>query len=213
MQRKEMTMNSERLIAVALSLLGFGEVHAATPPSSIDRHALVTRHNITLVQPATHSVLQVGNGEFAFGLDVTGLQTTAGNTMSQWGWHSFPLPPGQRPEDLRLEGYDNSGRQVGYATNPKGQEALYAWLRENPHRLNLGRLRLLLDGKPVTVTAMGAMRQQLDLWSGLVVSSYTLAGQRVQVETCAHPSRDLVAVRIESSLVGTGRLAVEIAFP
>ena len=35
----------------------------------------------------------------------------------------------------------------------------------------------------------------------------------MRVETCCHPSRDVVAVRIESPLIASGRLAVTVAFP
>ena len=196
-----------------LFLAGAYAVTAAEQVTPIDRHALATRHNVALTNAVFHSVLQIGNGEFAFGVDATGLQTSMGNTMSQWGWHFFPLPAGQRPEGLKLEAFDTHGRSVGYATNPKGLEALFAWLRENPHRISLGRLRLLLDGRPVALKSLTGFRQELDLWSGLIVTRYTLDGQAVRVETCCHPTRDCVAVRIESPLVGAGRLAVELAFP
>lgn len=37
--------------------------------------------------------LQVGNGDFAFGVDNTGMQTFLPfNTMSSWAWHSDALP-------------------------------------------------------------------------------------------------------------------------
>jgi hypothetical protein len=42
--------------------------------------------------------LQVGNGNFGFGVDVTGLQTFSPfGTLSTWGRHNFSLPttPGQ----------------------------------------------------------------------------------------------------------------------
>src|SRR5690349_15787118 len=42
---------------------------------AIDRAALVARHRITLTQPDAMSPLSVGNGEFAFTADITGLQT------------------------------------------------------------------------------------------------------------------------------------------
>src|SRR4051794_14443906 len=68
--------------------------------SAIDRSALVRRHNplITRIDPL--SPLSVGNGSFAFTVDVTGLQTIPTEyqnamplcTMSQWGWHSTPKP-------------------------------------------------------------------------------------------------------------------------
>ena len=41
----------------------------------IDRHALVTRHNVVLTNADVYSPLSVGNGEFAFTVDITGLQT------------------------------------------------------------------------------------------------------------------------------------------
>ena len=56
--------------------------------SPIDRHALVTRHNIECNSLTT--TLPLGNGEFCFTADATGLQTFAGNAMSHWAWHSFP---------------------------------------------------------------------------------------------------------------------------
>jgi len=65
----------------------------------IDRQALVTRHTIErdCVDDNPRSVLQVGNGEFAFNADVTGLQTFHGQTLSNWGWHEDPLPKGMKP--------------------------------------------------------------------------------------------------------------------
>ncbi len=64
----------------------------------IDRHALVTRHNIECNLLAT--TLPLGNGEFCFNADATGLQTFAGNAMSHWCWHSFPGKDDLRPLNL-----------------------------------------------------------------------------------------------------------------
>ena len=107
---------------------------------AIDRKALVARHNPTLYKFDPLSPLSVGNGEFAFTADVTGLQTFPREyensmplcTMSQWGWHTTPLPAGLDPQQLRLTQYDTHGRQVGYHTSSEGQTELYNWLRENP---------------------------------------------------------------------------------
>jgi hypothetical protein len=177
----------------------------------------VTRHNVLLTNADARQVLQVGNGEFAFGADVTGLQTfLPAHTLSHWGWHTAPLPTGQRLEDLKLTDYDTHGRKVGYATSSKGQEAIYNWLRENPHRLNLGRLAVrltLTNGQPATLADLKNLRQELDLWRGLITSRYTVEGVPVKVETLCHPARDAVAVRLESPLFAAGRLRVELAFP
>lgn len=37
--------------------------------------------------------MQISNGNFAFGADITGLQTLLPfNTLSSWGWHNSSLP-------------------------------------------------------------------------------------------------------------------------
>ena len=64
----------------------------------IDRKRVVQTFNPRRNQSSTETPLQVGNGNFAFGVDVTGLQTFSPfNTLSTWGWHNFSLPttPGQ----------------------------------------------------------------------------------------------------------------------
>lgn len=80
----------------------------AASDSAIDRHALVNRHNITTNKPDPLTPLSVGNGEFAFTADITGLQTFPEfhekgmplHTMAQWGWHSFPNPQKYKMEDV-----------------------------------------------------------------------------------------------------------------
>ena len=96
----------------------------------------------------------MGNGEFAFNVDCTGLQSLPGvytriplATLSHWGWHSMPVPSGVDPKTLRYKLYDFHGRKVPYATDSAGQAATFNYLRENPHRLNLGRIGLFLDGR------------------------------------------------------------------
>ena len=70
--------------------------------SRIDRKAVVERHKIVTTKTNPQSPAQVGNGEFAFGVDITGLQTFVPfNTMAQWSWHSFPLPEGMSDKDYR----------------------------------------------------------------------------------------------------------------
>ncbi len=187
----------------------------------IDRHSLVRRHNPSLGGIDPRSPLTVGNGEFAFTADVTGLQTFPEPyergiplcTQAQWGWHSFSAPGGKGPLDLRLTPYDTYGRAVGYPTSSEGQQELFNWLRENPHRLHLGKIGLLLDGRSPKPKDLQQVRQTLDLWSGILKSSYLLQGTAVEVETCCHPRLDLVAIRVSSRLVGEGRLAAAIEFP
>lgn len=87
-----------------LTLLAAG-VAAAAAPSRIDRERIVRSFNPHRTDSSDETPLQVGNGNFAFGADITGLQTFRPfATMSTWGWHSFPLPEeeGQRSPGGKL---------------------------------------------------------------------------------------------------------------
>ena len=103
-------------VAGGLSLAASGAPRADT---KINRRSLVTRHNPVITRPDPTAPLQIGNGEFAFTADVTGLQTFGDvyergmplGTMAQWGWHSFPNPAGYKLDDV-LTPYDSHGRSV-----------------------------------------------------------------------------------------------------
>ena len=109
----------------------------------IDRKALVSRHNVVRTGSNPSSPLQVGNGKFAYGADITGLQTFVPfNTMSDWGWYEFPLPPGQTPADFQDTAWDVHGRPIPYASDDDAHPEINQWLFQNPYRLNLGRIGL-----------------------------------------------------------------------
>ena len=188
---------------------------AALPSASalpIDRHALVSRHNITWNEPAGR--LALGNGEFCFGVDGTGLQTFAGNSMSHWGWHSFPLPAGWTPETLPGTGTFQTGRLTGGDNSFDGKDAIRNWLFDNPHIINLGRLRLSRpDGRAILPGDIHNLTRTLDIWRGMQTSRYTLDGQHVVVRTCVHPTLDMVAISIESPLVKSSDLKVSLDLP
>lgn len=194
------------------------------PGPLIDRRSLVRRHNPVLHLLDPMSPLSVGNGEFAFTGDITGLQTFPDAyekgiplcTQSQWGWHSFPAPVGVSARDFRTERFDTHGRMVGYPTSSEGQKPLFDWLRENPHRLNLGRIGLRLrrsSGSDAGPDDLQGVEQTLDLWSGLMSSRFSLEGVPVKVEVGCHPEFDLLAIVVESPLVTQKRLDIVLSFP
>lgn len=194
---------------IALSAL---LVTAATTQGAIDRHALVSRHAITWNEAAGQ--IPLGNGEFCFNADGTGLQTFGGNTMSHWGWHSFPPPTNWPAERIPPTGTFQQGRNTGPDVFPPDQAELRKWLFDNPHILNLGRLRLCrADGTEIAPGDITGLTRTLDLWSGQHVASYQIAGESVRVETCVHPTLDAVAVRIVSPLIERGALQVALDFP
>ena len=190
----------------------------------IDRQDLVRRHSPITRRLDPLSPLSVGNGEFAFTADVTGLQTFPEYydramplcTMSQWGWHTTPQPEEFRSQQFRLTMFEVHGRKVGYAVDAEGQAGLYKWLRENPHRLHLGRIGLKLmktDGSLARAEELTDIEQRLDLWTGLLTSRFRFSGRLVSLTTAVHPAIDLIAVSIESELIARGLLGVRFAFP
>ena len=213
----------------------------------IDRRALVARHAITITgagsSPGAAGPLSVGNGEFCATVDLTGLQTfpqrhpvadPAGGrpgtqlaTMAQWGWHRVP---GGDDRDLAacLHTYQTPRGPVRYvdmagtvsATGETPGSAAEAWLRGNPHRLDLARIGLvntgMVDaGPPASAPSpdeVTCAEQRLDLWTGTITSRYRLRGVPVHTVTACHPHRDALAVRIASPLLADG-LGLRIAFP
>jgi protein-glucosylgalactosylhydroxylysine glucosidase len=201
---------------------------------SIDRSALVSRHTVTLHQPDPVGVLAVGNGNFAFNADITGLQSFPEyyeksmpiGIMSNWGWHSFPNPKGYSLEnfpetctDIIRDGksakicYPSIDQLVQGVETGVPEEAEY--LRSNPHKFGIGRIGLEItkaDGTKAAIGDLENIAQKLDIWSGLLTSNFEVDGEPVHVETAAHPERDEVAIRIKSRLIQSQRLKVKIAF-
>jgi hypothetical protein len=200
----------------------FSQAASAEP---IDRHALVSRHDPTLEQFDSDNPLSVGNGQFAFTVDATGLQTFPEaflntmplGTLSQWGWHTAPNPHGWTIDHYPRTPFDSHGRQVGYVDIPGDRANPEAeFLRANPHRMHLGQIGFRLtkaDGRPAQSGDLADVRQTLGLWDGIVRSHFRFEGEPVEVETICHPTLDAIAVRVESPLLAVGRLAIQMRFP
>ncbi|WP_345763226.1 hypothetical protein [Diaminobutyricibacter sp. McL0608] len=198
--------------------------------TSVDRSRLVARHGVRLGRLEPESPLTVGNGDFCFTVDPTGLQTfpdaypvesrygepagTLLGTMSQWGWHSSP---GRVELESTMREYASPHGPALYADlggslsadAASGQSRQEEWLRNNPHRLDLGRIGLWLGGTTPTVSSLTEIDQQLDLARGLITSAFRLQDRPFRVQTAAHPARDAIGIRIE----GSGVRGLRFAFP
>lgn len=193
----------------------------------IDRQKLLERHNPHLVSVQKETPLSVGNGEFAFTADITGLQTFYEEqkkahvplcTMSQWGWHTAPGGDNRNEyytsSQVLKTTYDNCGRTVSYASECQpGNEEIYHWLRQNPHRLNLGRIGFLWNGEPIHPQDITKSEQTLTLYDGILKSSFTIGGYLVETETICARESDILGVTVRSEALGKGLLAVQISFP
>lgn len=215
-------MKSTRWSLCLLGLAGWlVSCVTTTKPEGIDRQALVQRNNPHVVTFDSLSSLSVGNGEFAFTVDATGLQTFPEQyrlgvplgTQSQWGWHSFGNPQQYRPEET-LKEYDfGHGHTELYATqfNEPGRAREAAdWYRVNPHRLHLGIVGMELPAG-TQAQQLEDVQQQLDMYNGRIASHFVCSGTTYDVATLCHPDEDLVAADIRTA--GAGKPAIRLRFP
>ena len=199
-------------VASVLVIMPMASRAAAADDSPIDRHALVTRHNIQWNDAAGQ--IPLGNGEFCFNADGTGLQTFGGNSMSHWAWHSFPLPAGVTEKEVPPTGTFQKGRNKGGDVFAPDKQAIRTWMYDNPHVMNLGRIRFCKANRAeLKPKEISGLVRTLDLWSGVQTSDYQIDGQPVHVETSVDPKLDAVVVRIESPLLSRGDLQVAMDFP
>ncbi|KAL4901380.1 hypothetical protein BDW74DRAFT_160366 [Aspergillus multicolor] len=205
------------LLGTFLALLTINDAATTSDKSGTDRKDVVRRYNPIRTDLSTTTPMQVGNGNFAFGADITGLQTLLPfNTLSSWCWcnDSLPTTPNQTdPSDYTGMDYWTHGRLVNYAIPNPAEPEISQWLIANPHRVNLGRVGLLYKGRNISVDDLSETVQSLDLYSGVLTSEFILHGQKVAVTTIGDPSSDIVAVDVQSSLLQDGSLGVFFDYP
>lgn len=212
---------SSFLLSVTLSLSAF-----VVQSQGINREAVVKRHNVKVHKIDSLSSLTVGNGNFAFTVDATGMQSFPEayakgvplGTQSAWGWHSFPNTENLNVKDA-LKTYELEGRKISYTVQVKEPELgrkTVDYFRVNPHRLQLGNIGLEIkkkDGSLATAKDIQNIHQELNLWTGDVISSFTVEEIPVKVRTVAHQEKDVVSFFIESPLLTSKRIAIRIRFP
>lgn len=186
----------------------------------IERRAVVERNNPKIKEVNYLSPLSVGNGSMAFTADITGLQTFSEEysegmplcTMSEWGWHHFPVPENLKGAEFKPKMFDCCGRQVGYDCMPDGQEELYDFLRANPHRFHLGRIGLEFDSE-VKIDDVTDIDQRLNMYTGILNSNFCVGGVSASVTTCCMFDNDAISVKIKSDMLAKKRMAVAVNFP
>ncbi|KAL6237948.1 hypothetical protein BDW75DRAFT_237822 [Aspergillus navahoensis] len=207
----------------------------ATVAARIDRKSIVSKYNVvrtSLIDNET-TPLQVGNGDFAFGVDNTGMQVCHSptiiplidsmiflksflpfNTLSSWGWHNDSLPTnGEQLDDYAGVPVLTHGRNVSYDIPDPDLPAVSQWLIGNPNRINLGRIGLRYKNATLSAEKIADPRQELDLWNGVITSTFKVDEKEVKVVTQGDFESDAVAFEIESDWIESGNLAVELDFP
>lgn len=194
--------------------------------NKIDRKALIERHTIINNKFDSLSSLSVGNGSFAFTVDVTGMQSFPDayakgvplGTQSTWGWHSFRDTANYQFNET-LRDYNQSGRKVSYSVQikePERRKNAVNWFRQNPHRLQLGNIGFEImkkDGTQAAVDDIQNIQQTLNLFTGEIHSKFTVENTPVEVITYGHQQKDAIGVKVNSPLLKQGRLKIFIRFP
>jgi hypothetical protein len=190
----------------------------------IDRYKLITRHNPHYIKEEKQAPLSVGNGEFCFTADFTGLQTFFASfnddatgvfppcTMAEWGWHRYADAP-PITACPRLTPFDTDGRMVGYAVDDTDQQELFYGLRRNAHKFHLGLLSFTLKDSPLSREQCEPIQQTLNLWTGTLVSEFTVNGEPVHTETFVHPYEDSICIKATSPLIKKRILGISLEFP
>ncbi|KAJ9148660.1 Six-hairpin glycosidase-like protein [Pleurostoma richardsiae] len=183
----------------------------------IDRRAVVSRYNVirtSLIDNST-TPLQVGNGNFAFNVDNTGLQSFLPfNTLSSWAWHNDSLPTdGEKISDYHGVPMLTHGTNVSYDLSDPDLPEATQWIIGNPNRINLGRIGLKYKGTTLSASMITEPVQELDVWNGIITSTFKIDGAMVKVVTQGDFESDAVAFHIESELVKSGALQVLLDFP
>lgn len=205
MKVRNKIMISSAIVATAMSVAATALPSCTEAKAGINREALVLRNNPHLTEVDTMASLTVGNGRFAFTVDITGLQSFPEEyangvplgTMSDWGWHSFPNEDNFKFEETLREYDFGRGKSELYSVQIKDDERKKAacdYYRVNPHRLHLGALGFYnLDINKIT-----GIDQTLDMWNGQINSNFVLGGKNVEVKTSVDPENDIVAANISN---------------
>jgi hypothetical protein len=219
-------MRRTLLIFTCLVLAVTSFAGARNTRKTIDREALVKRHSVHVSQLDSLSSLTVGNGNFAFTVDATGLQSfpvqykngVPLGTQSQWGWHSFPNINSYKPEET-WKNFNFHGREEPYSVEFKedgrNKEAS-EYFRQNPHRLHLGIIGLDIlkpDGSAALPYDIKNIQQTLNMWDGFISSSFKIGEYQVEVKTICLPDQDRISSNVKSSMFNTGQLSVKLQFP
>lgn len=202
-----------KCINFPLLIFGFIFISSFTQENDpIDRHALVTRHNIHWNNLTGQ--IPIGNGEFCFNADGTGLQTFGGSTISNWAWHSFPLVQGYTKKQIPSTGTFQLGNNKGLDEFPKERIDLKTWMFDNPHKINLARIRLIRGfGNELLEEDVKNISRNFNLWTGILTSTFEIDNQIVIVTTVVDPNKNLLSIKINSELIKKGILKLSIDFP
>lgn len=216
------------IIFITLASIVYPVLSNAQQGTKINRESVVRRHNVSNHTMDTLASLTVGNGTFAYTVDATGMQSfpiyyqngVSLGTQSEWGWDAFPNTKNYKFEEtLKSYDFNNEGRNAKYSIQlkePERNAEAVNYFRENKHRLQLGNVGLelyLKNGQRATAQHIQDIRQELNLWTGIITSEFRIEGEPVSVKTASYQGSDRIAVHVASPLIAQQRLKIFVRYP
>ncbi|CVL09303.1 uncharacterized protein FPRN_14446 [Fusarium proliferatum] len=133
--------------------------------------------------------------------------------MSRWAWHNDTEPAGDPVDAYTGIQKQTHDRNVSYDLPDPTLPDVSQWLIGNPNRINLGRIGLRFNDDTLSSSRISNTHQELDLWYGTITSIFTIDGIKVKVVTQGDFDSDAVVFTIDSQLIESGNLKVELDFP
>lgn len=204
-----------KIVIIFIFIISF--VYVLLGNNKIDRKSLVLRHNVVMTKADALSPVSVGNGHFCCTVDITGMQSFPEfyelgiplSIMSEWGWHRAPNMNNYKLFDT-FKFLQTENKKVPY---PIKNTSGYEYLRANPHQTGLALIGLEKIKGGLSLTDLKKTVQTLNLWEGLLNSSFEISGKPVEIKTLSHPYIDRLAYKLKSDLFSLNELGIRIRFP
>ncbi|MDE6441973.1 MAG: hypothetical protein K2L12_04370 [Clostridia bacterium] len=155
--------------------------------------------------------LSVGNGNYAFTCDVTGLQTFTKEydfiplcSMSDLIWAEREVTS---PKPYKSYVRAANGGEVKYLSDT--QSPYYNEHRLNAYKFDLFKLAFTYNGKPLDLNGVTDICQELDLYRGEIVSRFTYLGEQVKVKTFIPQKHNNLRINVQTNLKG---LEISLSF-
>lgn len=158
---------------------------------------VVNRYDRYLNKIDVKNPLSVGNGDLAFTADITGTHTLFDlyediplSIISNKLWIKKDVT-----EELKYD--DVYGKK--YMLYKKNQGDLFDKKRRYPHKFNLMHFIILYKGSKLDYSKIKSINQKLDLYEGILYSSFIYDGQNVNTKLFIFQDHDEIVFQMNSS--------------
>ena len=155
--------------------------------------------------------LSVGNGNLCVTVDITGTQSLYEEynfipllSMSNLCWVT-----NKNNVTINKQLFNAYNHIVGYDTSNINQEAKFNELRCYPYKFNFFTYQLFLNNELINKENISDIKQELDLYNGIIISEFKYLGENVVTKICVDAINDVFKFEIFSNL----NFTIKLFFP